>query len=1012
MKTTLRISMIITLLFIFNSCDWFNFAKNDERIILNNNSSELGLRIEIKDEQIPMNGVGNVTLNKSSDEDSSSFVLVLRAEVAAPVYEGKTLRASHICIENDYAYVSYNREGEEYLGGIEVFDISDIHHPTLVSQAILTDTDVSSLSYKDGALYLAEAQNPYINDHLKSPAILEKMILNNGLLSDNTMQIDLDSYVTTDVDVSTDMVYACSGSNGFIYCLDPIDLSIDTIISASGDHQAIAIKDDKLVELSCGTSSSIVSRDLNTFQRLWEMNYTPAIPESKGAVAIDGNYAYVALNEHGLKVIDLSSGIVVDEIDRPETPAGTDDIDYVTNGVSINDELVLIANGASGVWVGKKVDDYPIEIYGSMDFNSSTNFVEGKDDVIFVASGFGGLKILEVQRYMPEEGDYLTLGDWDENGLPSYLEAEKDSIDDSLLQDIHKALPWIKSAPDHSPEFFNNVETNLIIDQDASLYITYIYESAGFKNSLGYYTFDPFNPPTSVDDIDDMTIIFPNTSQTGSGGSLEAGHTVYLGDFETGTGVGFFLVSNGWKDGEVTQGLYSHYTHFNLNPEMDASIRQHTVLLKDDERDILIMGFEDVSRKYASCDQDFDDTVFLIRSTPKNAYVTNNIPDMEINRDNYKVDYKEKNSVYDMTIAEGWRPFIETGYTQDNDVYVSGSSSAKIVVNSEASAARLTINPTDFSNKVIRIRFRVEDWDVLSRFDLRFYTNEELTDAYIFNFRNYFASPNDGEWYNIVLPRSAFEAIGNSPDWSTVREIIIRTTSTENTEVYIDEIELYRTRLSEGLVTVSFDDGFDETYTEGALYMEQYGLSGTAFVMPDEIGTPGFLTENQVDSLDELGWGISGHLNINLRYLDLNEVETKISQVSSWLKTRDYTGKNHFAYPNGSYNTRIQDIVLRYFSTARTIDGFNQPLEHIVSGNVNSRTIGYRNSTELLKAQIDDAIANNEWLILNFHKLVETAIDDIEYNISDFQEIIDYLYESGVTVLPYHEVIEQYGIDR
>jgi hypothetical protein len=627
MKRKISIILILLALLLLGSCDLFNRDQEDGRIIINNNVSELSLRLNIKDEQVPFHGVEGSTLNKASEEKQSSFVLVLRAEVGAPVYEGKTLRATHVAIENSYAYVTYNREGEEYLGGIDVFDVSDIHNPTLVSQAIFTDTDISSVAYKEGALYLAEAQNPYLNDDLKSPAILEKMILSDGLLTTNTIKADLGSYVTTDVDVSTEMLYATTGSDGHIYEMDPLDLTVtDTILE--NNFLALAVQNENLIYLFANNFTQVGSYNRVNKSGGWGHGYSLTLPESKAVIAIDDHFAYVAMNENGLKVIDLD-GHLVDEIDRPITPSGADDIDYVTNGVSVNGDLVLIANGAAGVWVGSKYDGNPIEIYGSMEFQSSTNFVEAKDDVIFVASGYGGLKILEIQHYMPEEGDFLTLGEWDENGLPFYLENEKASIDDSLLNDIHEALPWTESAPDHSPEFFDDVVTNLVMTEDASLYISYLYESAGFKNSLGFYTFDPNNPPASPDDINDMTIIFPNASGVGSGGSLEVGHTVCLGDFSSGTGVGFFLISNGWKNGEVTKGLYSHYTHYDINFEVDPAVRQHSVLLKDLERDLLVMGFEDVSRKYASCDQDFDDAVFLIKSVPKNAYVTNNIPNLK-----------------------------------------------------------------------------------------------------------------------------------------------------------------------------------------------------------------------------------------------------------------------------------------------------------------------------------------------------------------------------------------------
>jgi peptidoglycan/xylan/chitin deacetylase (PgdA/CDA1 family) len=539
--------------------------------------------------------------------------------------------------------------------------------------------------------------------------------------------------------------------------------------------------------------------------------------------------------------------------------------------------------------------------------------------------------------------------------------------------------------------------------EDAGLYVTYIFESAGFKNTLGYYTFNPLNPPNTPEDIDDMTIIFPNSSMLGSGGALERGHTVFLGDFTAGTGIGFFLISNGWKDGDVTKGLYSHYTHYDMNAESDPSIRQHTVLLKDLDRDLLVMGFEDVSRKYASCDQDFDDAVFLIHSDPKNAYVTHNIPDLDTTASS-----KSKEQVTVFSEMKGWTPWYNEGYSEDNNIFVSGRNSGKITINSNLTGARLVQAPTDFSNKSIRIRFRAEDWSALTEFSIRFYTDEASNEGYVLNFRDYFFRPNNEEWYDIVFPRSAFEGIGSSPDWSTVSNIYIRGNSNTNTAVYIDEILLVDDKPFEGVVTLSFDDGYDDVFVEAASYMKKTGYLGTAFIMPEQIGELGYMNEAQLNELNAQGWGIGGHHITNLRTLNLADAEIAISNVKNWLKERSYNGQEHFAYPMGSYNKDIQNIIMKYFTTARTIDGFNQPFACIIPENINSRTISNITTVSTLKAQIDEAIIHNEWLILNFHKLVEMPSNDIEYSILDFKEIVDYLFEKGVTVMPYHVVLKEF----
>ena len=624
MKTKLPLMLIIIAILI-TSCDWFNSGEEEGRIIINNKPGELSERVEIKNEIMGLNGVDGRTLEKMNAIDSSDFVLVLRAEVDAPEHNGKVLRATHVTIESDYAYVTYNREGAEYLGGIDVFDISDISNPQLISQAILVDTDIAASAYDNGYLYLAEAMNMDLHPELNSPALIEKMELDNDLLTIHTDQVNLESYVCTNVLINNNKLYATTGSMGSLYVLDPVTLDVDTSYAIS-DARSLALNNGSLAVLSASPFLlSVFDLASGGFLNSYSIG-NMTIPESRSDVELDGNYAYVALNDEGLKVIDITTGLVVDQIARPETAPGGADIDYVTNSVTINEELVMIANGASGVWVGKKYDDEAIKIYGSMDFQSSTNFIEAKDDVIFVATGFGGFKILQVLRYNPTEGDYLNLGGWDGSGLPDYLEAEIDTVDTALLNDVDEALPEYSRAPLDHPEYFDSTTTNVEMTEEADLYVTFIMEGAGWTNSLGFYTFDPENPPATPEELTDMTIIFPNVSQEGSGGSLIPGHTVHLGKFPAGTAVGFFLVSKGWSGGQMTDGVYTHYSNYEFNTESQAQLLQHNVMLNDSSRAQVILAYEDIDRESSGCDEDFNDAVFTVKSIPENAYYIDNMP--------------------------------------------------------------------------------------------------------------------------------------------------------------------------------------------------------------------------------------------------------------------------------------------------------------------------------------------------------------------------------------------------
>jgi len=218
------------------------------------------------------------------------------------------------------------------------------------------------------------------------------------------------------------------------------------------------------------------------------------------------------------------------------------------------------------------------------------------------------------------------IGTFNSNGLPDYLEAEGDAIDADLLNDINSALPESMPVPEYHPEYLMGVnEHNLVILDDADVWITFVSEGAGYKNVLAYYTYDRDFPPQSPEDISDCYVIFPNASLQGSGGQLYPGDKVYLGTFPGNTVIGWMVMRDGWNGSsqQATEGLGLLYSNIQLNPEEDMDDKQHCVLLFDEERDLFLIGFEDLIRPAG--DNDFNDAIFYATANPIENVETENV---------------------------------------------------------------------------------------------------------------------------------------------------------------------------------------------------------------------------------------------------------------------------------------------------------------------------------------------------------------------------------------------------
>ena len=228
---------------------------------------------------------------------------------------------------------------------------------------------------------------------------------------------------------------------------------------------------------------------------------------------------------------------------------------------------------------------------------------------------------------------YTFMGEYNAKGRPLYLETPADPISKSFLDDINETLPEKISLPVHKPDYFKNSNVgNVVMKEQSDVYITFVGEGSKFKNALGYYSFKTATPPASVSQITKHTIIFPNASLPGSGGALQTGSKVFLGRFDAGTTIGWFLVANGW-DGDAVSGQTIYYSEPSFNPENVESKRQHVVQVRDLDRGLFLLGFEDTNRATGGSDDDFNDVVYYVTSTPVKAVDSDDKPDIEKAKD-------------------------------------------------------------------------------------------------------------------------------------------------------------------------------------------------------------------------------------------------------------------------------------------------------------------------------------------------------------------------------------------
>ncbi|WP_286968602.1 hypothetical protein [Flavobacterium sp. UBA4854] len=386
-------------------CDDNNDNKNDgqssNNITITSDQSTLNKRLDLTNSGVISIENGALT-GKSAETTNTSFPLVQIAEVKPPVdANGRTLQASHVTVNGNYAYVSYIMRGDAYSGAIDVIDVSDPYKPKLVTSALIPNTDITSLTFSGSNLIIGAAKDVDKDTQLAgNPAIVFNMELSSGLLTDKLKTNYLESRVTTDVAANTSNYFAVTGDNGSLY---KINSSTKVIAgkAAMADLRSIALTSDKVVTLSGTKGVNIYNQSTLALQKSFATSND--VSGAKRTMDIDGTKLFVSEGPNGLGVYDINSGSKLQTIGI--TTAGEDN---VTNAVSFNDGYAFVANGALGLNVYQSTTQ--LNLLGSVGIAGSSNYVKSSGDYIYVASGTGGLKIIKMEKPSTTFASCLTYG--------------------------------------------------------------------------------------------------------------------------------------------------------------------------------------------------------------------------------------------------------------------------------------------------------------------------------------------------------------------------------------------------------------------------------------------------------------------------------------------------------------------------------------------------------------------------------------------------------------------------
>lgn len=196
----------------------------------------------------------------------------------------------------------------------------------------------------------------------------------------------------------------------------------------------------------------------------------------------------------------------------------------------------------------------------------------------------------------------------------------------------------------------------------------------------------------------------------------------------------------------------------------------------------------------------------------------------------------------------------------------------------------------------------------------------------------------------------------------------------------------------EGIVSVTFDDGWLSVYTDAAPILEKYDIQSTQYILPGQFESHNYISLAQAKSLKKAGHEIMSHTMTHPLLSKVSEDRAVYELEASRQALLDNnlsSGKLHFASPESDTSPFVDENIERlYWSHRNTFGDLSNGVGR-EDVNVYSSTfhrydiIGFsvRTTTTLAEIQtaLDYAKAQNGWLVLVYHQIDDSKL---EYSVT------------------------------
>jgi peptidoglycan/xylan/chitin deacetylase (PgdA/CDA1 family) len=209
-------------------------------------------------------------------------------------------------------------------------------------------------------------------------------------------------------------------------------------------------------------------------------------------------------------------------------------------------------------------------------------------------------------------------------------------------------------------------------------------------------------------------------------------------------------------------------------------------------------------------------------------------------------------------------------------------------------------------------------------------------------------------------------------------------------------------RWQQPIVSLTFDGGWQDTYTNVLPDLRQYEYKGTFYVNPATIETSGIMSASELDDLQNSGDEVAadGYDHVDLTAINDSALDYQLREGRDYLHSAGFPVSD-LATPYGRSDAEVRWSAMRYYTTVRGSDSGVNTRQNIDPYNLKVLYISPATTAQAIAAALQTAKSENGWLILVYQNVTDnpTGLNDFITPMA-FKDQLALVHSSGIKVLP------------